>query len=467
MSDVPEGKKTTLEVSINRKVMKQKRAEDLQYHDQYFESFIHSIIHDWSKTLAALAFVLVPLFFILDYFAMPEHLLGSFVLYRSFSTIIPFTQYIILKNTKPGRFSFIHGYITSITVSVAIILMTFHDHGFDSRYYAGLNLIIIAANLLLPWRAVHSAINGLLTIAFYFFLNFFFGAPYSFNYMMGNLFFMISTVIIAVSITHVRYKLIKQEFFLRSELKAARDALWGEMEIAKKIQKSLLPEIDRLGNYQIAAIMQPAKEIGGDYYDIIKTVEGEHWMSIGDVSGHGVESGLIMMMTQTSIFSLINNTPGLNPSKVLSHTNSVINNNISRLKSNFYMTILSIKMEKDHIVVAGKHQDIMIYRAGTNEIEIIPTEGTWIGLIDDIEEFLVDKRINIEKNDIILLFTDGVTEAADVNGQMFGDARLRDLFKKFAKSNVNTIVDNILKEVAAFQEQQEDDITILAVKKIF
>ncbi|MCP4610030.1 MAG: response regulator, partial [Planctomycetes bacterium] len=89
----------------------------------------------------------------------------------------------------------------------------------------------------------------------------------------------------------------------RDQIVKARDALWGEMELAKKIQTVLLPEEPKISGYKIAAHMEPADEVGGDYYDVIN-FEGKDWLVIGDVSGHGVPSGLVMMMVQTAIHTV-------------------------------------------------------------------------------------------------------------------------------------------------------------------
>ncbi|MCP4610029.1 MAG: response regulator, partial [Planctomycetes bacterium] len=89
----------------------------------------------------------------------------------------------------------------------------------------------------------------------------------------------------------------------RDQIIKARDAIWGEMELAKKIQTVLLPEEPKISGYEIAAHMEPADEVGGDYYDVIN-FEGKDWLVIGDVSGHGVPSGLVMMMVQTAIHTV-------------------------------------------------------------------------------------------------------------------------------------------------------------------
>ena len=77
--------------------------------------------------------------------------------------------------------------------------------------------------------------------------------------------------------------------------------------------------------------MIPADEVGGDYYDIVETQNGDKWVTIGDVSGHGVDSGLIMMMAQTSILSKINNNGSCNPSEILNSTNKILRENLSRM----------------------------------------------------------------------------------------------------------------------------------------
>ena len=180
------------------------------------------------------------------------------------------------------------------------------------------------------------------------------GLDYSAPVLTNNLFFLSSTAIIAVSINHVKHKLVKKEFFLLVELKKARDALWSEMELAKRIQTALLPDREKIRGYEIAAAMFPAKEVGGDYYDIIETPKGDKWVTIGDVSGHGVDSGLIMMMAQTSISAMVGNCSECQPSEVLRRVNHVIKENIARLGSDHYMTMMAIHLNESQIYSGRK-----------------------------------------------------------------------------------------------------------------
>ena len=456
--------------------------KDLQFDVNEFRPYLNSIIHSWSKILLSLGIIFVPLFIALDYFMMPKELLVRFVIYRFLTTFMVVIHYFIIRTLQPGKSSYYHGYFFSIIVGGMIVIMTVILGGFNSSYYAGLNLVIIAVNILLPWEAVHSAINGTLIVLMYTVANAIWGGPFDRAMLVNNLYFMCTTVVVAVCINHVKHQLIKREFFLRAELietnkylalsrkelEEARNALWGEMEITKRIQTSLLPKKSKMmGYYRTAALMEPAEEVGGDYYDLIPKKTGELWVTIGDVSGHGVEAGLIMMMTQTSISSLVRNKRSLKPSSILSAVNTIIKENISRLGSDHYMTISLICLDKPGVMsVTGKHQDIMIYRSKSHEIDIVPTQGTWIGIIEDIKKYLSDVLVPINKGDIILLFTDGVTEAANRDGKLFGEKRLEQALIKHSHLELEDILEKIARDVREFQEKQDDDITLVLIKKV-
>ena len=430
-----------------------------------FDQFLNRIIHDWLKTLTFLVIALVPLFFILDYFIVPKDLLKQVGIYRLIATLIVIIQYFIIRLTKPSRLSYLHGYIVSVVVGGVIVLMTRDLGGFYSSYYAGLNLVIIGVNLLLPWRAKHSALNSGIIIFLYIFANILGISDYRTNHLINNLFFLCATSIIAVSINYVKHLLIKKEFYLMCELKIARDSIWSEMELAKRIQTALLPDKQKIKGYEIAATMIPAKEVGGDYYDIIETPKGDKWVTIGDVSGHGVDSGLIMMMAQTSILSKVNDNGSCGPSDMLESINGIIRENISRLGSDHYMTMMAMRLNQSEMTLAGKHQDLIIYRSALNKTETITIPGTWLGITDDIKTSLTELTIEINTGDIVLLFIDGITEAANAGGEMFSQERLAQALNKFADLPVGKLRDKIIEEVMSFQEEQLDDMTLVVIKK--
>ncbi len=430
-----------------------------------FDQFLNRIIHDWLKTVTFLVITLVPLFFILDYFIVPKSLLPRVGIYRLTATLIVIVQYLIIRLTQPSKFSYIHGYVVSVVVGGVIVLMTRHLGGFYSSYYAGLKRVIIGVNLLLPWKALHSALNSMIIILMYTTINFVGFDDFRPNDLINNLFFLCATGIIAVSINHVKHTLIRKEFYLMGELKSARDAIWSEMELAKRIQTALLPDKQKVQGYEVAAAMKPAREVGGDYYDIIETPQGDKWVTIGDVSGHGVDSGLIMMMAQTSILSKVSNNGNCTPSEMLNAINGIIRENISRLGSDHYMTMMALRLNASHFTVAGKHQDLVIYRSALNRIETFKIPGTWMGISDDIQGSLVDVEIQINTGDIVLLFTDGITEATNPQGEMFGQTRLEQALNAYADLPVGKLRDRIIGDVTAFQEEQMDDMTLVVIKK--
>jgi len=442
------------------------REETFAFEAGEFGKYMDGLIHEWLKTMMTVGFTLIPLFFILDFFTMPRELLSRFGIYRLVATVVLVLQYFLIRRSMPSLLSRFHAYFGSFVVGGMIAGMTVDLGGFDSSYYAGLNLVIIAVSITMPWRAIYSAINCVIIIGLYLILNIASGQSFTPSIITNNLFFLCSTAVLAVAINHLRYKLIEKEFYLLIELKKARDALWSEMELAERIQTALLPENKRLKGFEIDATMFPAIEVGGDYYDIIETGSGERWITIGDVSGHGVDSGLIMMMAQTSIISMVNSMTDANPSEVIESVNGVIRENISRLGSDHFMTLMAIRINGSQMTVAGKHQDIIVYRSQQNRTEVIPTIGTWLGISDNIGRYLEDKTVNFSTGDIVLLFTDGITEATNREGEMYGQIRLEQALNQYADLPIGKLMNNIIKEVESFQVKQLDDMTLIVMKKL-
>lgn len=429
-----------------------------------FSEYQIGIIHAWLQTITALAFVLVPLFFVLDIFITPREYLVRFAIFRAVSTLLALFQHLLVRNTRPARYSYLHGYFVSLQVGGVIALMTVYLGGFTSGYYAGLIMVIIGVNLLMPWKATHTAANSLLIIAMYVGFNLVSPNPVHPIEAANNLFFLIGTSVISVAINHVRYQLIQTEFSLLVQLKQARDALWGEMELAKQVQVALLPRRLEITGYEIAVSFEPAREVGGDYYDVIETESGDRYVAIGDVAGHGLDSGLIMMMAQTSVMTVVKGRAGCTPAQVLETTNAVLRENVGRLGSNHYMTMTVMKLENDQLCISGHHQDILIYRDAEKRVETVEIAGSWLGIADSLEGFVETVTVPLGPDDCILLFSDGVTEATSLGGELFGQERLAALLLKWAPSGMATAAGEIVREVNEFQGSQQDDMTLILVK---
>jgi len=242
-----------------------------------------------------------------------------------------------------------------------------------------------------------------------------------------------------------------------------RDALWGEMELAKKIQTVLLPGEPKLPGYSISAFMDPAAEIGGDYYDVINAGE-RNWVLIGDVTGHGVPAGLVMMMVQTAVRVMVTNHPLISPANLLKRINRSIYASIRQLKEDKHMTIIALSFEPgNRIIYSGMHEDMLMFRAGSGSIEIIKPNGMWIGLKEEIGGMLVNTAMTMNRGDILLLYTDGLIDALDKSNTPFTKKKLTGILKDNGDRTADEIKKLIQDELVNYREI--DDVTFLAIKK--
>jgi serine phosphatase RsbU (regulator of sigma subunit) len=245
-----------------------------------------------------------------------------------------------------------------------------------------------------------------------------------------------------------------------AELRHALAELWGEMKLARKIQEALVPAAPSLPDCEIAARMEATDEVGGDYYDVIRTRDCD-WILIGDVSGHGVPAGLIMMMCQTAVRTVLRCDPDVGPDRLLALVNSVLTLNIRQLREDKYMTISAFRRSHDGTVCfAGAHQDVYIYRAATASVETLGSSGLWLGLREEISLPLQEFRL--EAGDQLLLYTDGVTEATR-EGVMFDTAGLRRVLLEAGPRSAADVVVEVFRELEGFDVN--DDATVVVVKQ--
>ncbi|MDJ0763567.1 MAG: SpoIIE family protein phosphatase [Myxococcota bacterium] len=247
------------------------------------------------------------------------------------------------------------------------------------------------------------------------------------------------------------------------EVNETKDALWGEMELAKKIQTILLPEDPRIPGYEITGYMKTADEVGGDYYDIVN-VRDKHWLVIGDVSGHGVPAGLVMMMVHSTIDHAIRSNLSDAPDKILSSVNQTIYRDIKKLGESKYMTLTLMSFGPDGtIYYAGLHQDIYIFRKARGEVEAIETQGIWLGIIADIEGMNTVDQLHLDPGDTMLLFTDGIVEATDQDGQMYDNEQLISVLERCGEQSTPEIRDRILQSLIGYTT--DDDVTMMVVQR--
>ncbi|OHD13034.1 MAG: hypothetical protein A2086_07510 [Spirochaetes bacterium GWD1_27_9] len=247
--------------------------------------------------------------------------------------------------------------------------------------------------------------------------------------------------------------------------------LQQEMEIAERIQTSLLPKEIKDEELEITGIMVPTEEVGGDYYDYIRDKESNLWFAIGDVSGHGVTTGLLMMMAETIFNSTIDSIRNITPKDVINEINNILYKNIqSRMKENYFMTCCVIKYSgKGNFIYSGFHLDILIYRNKKKKCELVKTDGIFLGIRSDIIDTLVDREFLLEKGDIMVLYTDGVIESMkEVEGKLslWGIENLCKVIEDNNEKSIEEIKELILKGSLDWCNNNSiDDITIIVVKR--
>jgi serine phosphatase RsbU (regulator of sigma subunit) len=240
-----------------------------------------------------------------------------------------------------------------------------------------------------------------------------------------------------------------------------------EMDLAARIQTSLLPPVSDTTDYEIKAVMRCATEVGGDYFEIIGEKNGRLWFGIGDVSGHGLTSGLIMMMAQTAFNTILHNNPGISAGELISSVNSLLYQNIKkRLGEDHFMTLSFMVADRGGVIRhSGAHLDILVYRAATGNVERIETSGIWLGLVPDISQMSEEQEFTLEKNDFMILYTDGLIEAKNQNNEQYDLKRLIDIIEKNGVEPIEKLSDIILEDVYHFLDEQDDDITFLIARK--
>ncbi|MEK8015722.1 MAG: AAA family ATPase [Candidatus Parabeggiatoa sp.] len=253
----------------------------------------------------------------------------------------------------------------------------------------------------------------------------------------------------------------------------------AELDVARRLQQMVLPkpeELEQIEELDIACFMEPADEVGGDYYDILKR-DGRIKIGIGDVTGHGLESGVLMLMVQTAIQTLLT-TDITDPKCFLSLLNEAIYNNVQRLQTDKNLTLSLVDYQPQQgihpfdtggiLQFTGQHEDILLVRKG-GQVERIDTFdlGFLVGFQADISPFVVQKKMSLQQGDGIVLYTDGITEAQNIPKKQYGVERLCEVISQnwhlSAQEIQNAVIADLRQHIGT--RKVSDDITLLVLKQ--
>ena len=247
------------------------------------------------------------------------------------------------------------------------------------------------------------------------------------------------------------------------------ESIKGDLAVAREIQQAILPRIfppfpENSGELDIAASMNAAKDVGGDFYDFFRIDDDKIGFVIADVSGKGVPAAIFMAVSRTLIRAT--GIRGVTPSECITYSNDLL---AKESANNMFVTVFygiyNIKTGEVTYTNAGHNPPYLIKADGT--IEQLPlSKDIVVGALDDFQ--FSEETLQLEHDDTLLLYTDGVTEAININDEEYGEKRLEETLKDVTQQNCQQIINTVKANVKTFagEAEQSDDITLLAIKRL-
>ncbi|NOY57799.1 MAG: SpoIIE family protein phosphatase [Calditrichaeota bacterium] len=263
---------------------------------------------------------------------------------------------------------------------------------------------------------------------------------------------------------------ITQKLRVSQENVAEQERMQKEMQVAQEIQQTLLPsEFPEIDGYDISSYYAAAKEVGGDYYDFVEVDKDTLGIVVGDVSGKGVPGSLVMTMIRTALRTEARGIK--DAAEVLSRVNDFVINDIKKgMFVTLFYVIIDSKKRRINYASAG-HNPMILYRTSKNKTYYLNPRGFPIGISlpekDLFRKSLDSDSIALAEDDILLVYTDGVTEAMNGRRQLYGEERFLSVIREYGELKVDDFISKLHEELLSFTEgsSQNDDITLVAIKE--
>ena len=239
-----------------------------------------------------------------------------------------------------------------------------------------------------------------------------------------------------------------------------------ELEIAQKIQSGLIPkQIPSMEGLDVSAGIVPAEEIGGDVYDFLKKDDKNTMFYIGDVTGHGVPSGIVGSIANAMFFTHIQKP---NLKEIMLEANRVLK---AKSPSNMFITLCLLnwnsEIKKLNYINAG-HEQMIRFNSAEKNSELLKGGGIALGMFPDISNMILEQEAPLEPGDCIILYSDGIPEAWKNQKENYGMEKLKETVKNYGSlENATAIRNAILQDVKNYMGdyKQMDDITIIVIKR--
>ena len=243
----------------------------------------------------------------------------------------------------------------------------------------------------------------------------------------------------------------------------------SDLALAAEIQLAILPQDfppfdDLKDTVDVYASMKPAKDVGGDFYDITRIDEDHIGLTMADVSGKGVPAAMFMAVSHTLL--RLAGKKKLKPEDVIIESNNVLAaESFDNMFVTLFYAIMNVRTGEVQYVNAGHNPPYILHKDGT--LETLPTsKNICLGVLEDYT--YTSDSLTLQKGDSLVTFTDGVTEACSTSNELYGESRLEALLPTLAGQSARSILDNVVNAVHAHAEgaEQSDDITMLVAKRL-
>jgi len=249
-----------------------------------------------------------------------------------------------------------------------------------------------------------------------------------------------------------------------------QERLQKEMQVAQDIQQTLLPsKFPEVEGYEISTIYRAAKEVGGDYFDFVWVDEDTLGIVVADVSGKGVPGSLVMTMIRTAL--RLEARGNKSAADVLAKVNNFVSDDV---KKGMFVTIFYIILDSKRRVInfaSAGHNPMILYRGETKNTYFLNPQGIPVGLNlmeeNSFEKSIKKENIKLKKDDMLVIYTDGITEAMNRKKEQFGEDRFLDLIREYGHLSPQDFVGKLDESLANFtgNAPQNDDITLVVIKE--
>ncbi len=245
-----------------------------------------------------------------------------------------------------------------------------------------------------------------------------------------------------------------------------KERVGKELELARQIQKRIIPaKVPQIAGIDLAAGIIPAEEIGGDCYDFLQLNEDEMLFYLGDVTGHGVPSGIVVSIANALLYSYADQA---NLDEILNEVNQVLK---AKTMPNMFITMVLMKWlasQNKFTYVSAGHEQIIHYRAKEGQTVLLPAGGLALGMVADISQLINVRDIPLDSGDVLVIYSDGIPEAWRNEKEMYGMKRLMAIVQEYSNFPTALSIKNaLISDVYLYRQgyKQMDDITCIVLKK--